>query len=94
MKEVKMPKELTTPASFLKREIAKKLSKFQMNDLESLFEVAEQIHREQLIVAFDLGIKEGQTKDEILDTFQSADQIIRVNDLDELFNDIIKGGHK
>ena len=94
MKEVKMSKELTTPASFLKRELAKKLTKKQMDEFDSLFIVSEQIHREQLIVAFDLGIKEGQTKDEILDTFQSADQIIRVNDLDELFNDIIKGGHK
>ena len=89
-----MSKELTTPASFLKRELAKKLTKKQMDEFDSLFIVSEQIHREQLIVAFDLGIKEGQTKDEILDTFQSADQIIRVNDLDELFNDIIKGGHK
>lgn len=87
-----MSKELTTPASFLKRELAKKLTKKQMDEFDSLFVVAEQIHREQLIVAFDLGIKEGQTKDEILDTFQSADQIIRVDDLDELFNDIIKGG--
>jgi hypothetical protein len=89
-----MSKELTTPASFLKRELAKKLTKKQMDEFNSLFEVAEQIHREQLIVAFDLGIKEGQTKDEILDIFQSADQIIRVDDLDELFNDIIKGGDK
>lgn len=71
-----MPK---TSVKFLKDEISKFLTKKQLKQVELLWEVAENINCEQLVYAYKLGVNERSLEDELLDVFESAKQIIKID---------------
>jgi hypothetical protein len=69
-----------TSVKFLKDEISKFLTPEQKKQVELLWEVGENINREQLVFAYTLGVNERNLEDELLDVFESAEQIFKVND--------------
>jgi hypothetical protein len=69
-----------TSVKFLKDEISKFLTPEQKKQVELLWEVGENINREQLIFAYTLGVNERNLEDELLDVFESAEQIFKVID--------------
>ena len=62
-----------TSVKFLKDEISKFLTPEQKKQVELLWEVGENINREQLIFAYTLGVNERNLEDELLDVFESAE---------------------
>lgn len=62
----------STSVKFLKDEIGKFLTPEQKKQVELLWEVAENINREQLVYAYKLGVNERSLEDELLDKFENA----------------------
>jgi hypothetical protein len=69
-----------TSVKFLKDEISKFLTPEQKKQVELLWEVGENINREQLVFAYTLGVNERNLEEELLDVFESAEQIFKVID--------------
>lgn len=54
------------------------------NKLSEIIEEAKQMYYKELILALHLGVNERKIDDDILETFQSAGQIIRVDEFENL----------
>lgn len=54
------------------------------NKLSEIIEEAKQMYYKELILALHLGVNERKIDEDILETFQSAGQIIRVDEFENL----------
>ena len=63
------------------------------NKLSEIIEEAKKMYYKELILALHLGINERRIDEELLDTFQIAGQIIKVEEFENLmFGDVDEGG--